>query len=280
MLHYLAKLQSFLPHYLFSRIAYCLGSSENVALKKFFIKWFVNKFKVDLSQAERKEISDYKSFNDFFTRHLDPASRKLMAGAVISPADGTMLSVAKIKDNSVFHAKGHHYTLNSLLGNYWSENETQQIFAGGSHFTIYLSPKDYHRVHMPCAGSLVAMHYIPGKLFSVNPHSLASVNDIFARNERVISIFKTEFGYMAIILVGAMIVGSIATIWHGVVCPPRTHKDPQSWNYPEDQISLKQGDELGYFQMGSTVIALFSKDYDFDPNLVGHEIQFGQQITN
>lgn len=279
MIYYLAKLQFLLPHFLISRIAVYFGNHTNIYLKNFLIKTFVKKFDVDLSLAKRKSIEEYDSFNDFFTRHLDRNLRSIATHSrIISPADGTVLTIGKVHPNQLFQAKNYQYNLLDLLGEKKKDKKLFNLFKNGSYFTIYLSPRDYHRVHMPCAGTLLAMQYVPGRLFSVNPASLETVSNIFTRNERVIALFKTDFGYMAIVLVGAMIVGSIATAWHGVVTPPHGKREVQTWRFNHTNITLPQGSELGYFQMGSTVIALFSKDFNFNTKIIDSSIQFGQPI--
>lgn len=284
----ITKAQYLLPHYFLSTLVYSLAKTNNTYVKNKLISLFIKKFNVDLNIAERKKITDYKNFNDFFTRRLDLVSSNRAINyqaQIISPADGVVAAIGKVEKNLLYQAKGKHYSLFSLMG---EEHSTKSAlthhcdkFLNGSYFTIYLAPKDYHRVHMPCQGQLEQMIYIPGRLFSVNQASCNKINNIFARNERLVNIFKTDHGYMAIILVGALLVGSMATNWHGVVTPPHglnQHKKVTVWDYTNNEIILNQTDELGYFQMGSTVIVLFSENYDFDPQLLNSNTYYGKTL--
>ncbi len=202
-----------------------------------------------------------------------------MAGqddAIICPVDGTVSQLGKIEGDQIFQAKGHHYSLASLLGN---QEQWTHTFKDGSFATLYLSPRDYHRIHMPVSGKLLKMTHVPGRLFSVNPTTVNRVPNLFARNERVICLFETESGPMAMILVGAIFVASIDTVWHGTVTPP-THHEIQRWDYHTRPVTLQEGEEMGRFNMGSTVILLFGKDaIAFNNELVhGNHVQMGQLL--
>ncbi|KAA0443926.1 MAG: phosphatidylserine decarboxylase [Candidatus Thioglobus sp.] len=234
---------------------------ENQWIKNTFNRWFVKKYQVDLAQAQREKIEDYQSFNDLFTRKLKPNLRPQGAG-IISPVDGTVSQSGSIINGDLIQAKGKKFSLKALLGN----QQSFQNFA-----TIYLSPSDYHRIHAPLDGKLLKMDYIGGKLFSVNNKTSNSVDNIFARNERVICYFDTY----TIVLVGAIFVGSMDTVWHGQVTPPYGKK--LCIDYQDKNITLKKGDELGRFNMGSTVI-LLSITNKFDLQ-VGQALKMGQSLS-
>ena len=241
-------------------------------LKNSFTNWFVTTYKVNLSEAERENVKDYEHFNDFFTRSLKKTSRPISSLPVISPVDGVVSQSGKIEDSQIFQAKGHQYSTNDLLA-----DKSSTVFNNGKFATIYLSPRDYHRIHMPCDGILLEMKYIPGSLFSVNQKTVSNVERVFARNERLVCLFKTEFGQIAFILVGAIFVGSMQTIWEGQITPPYGKKIT-NYNYKDKVIKLSKGDELGRFNMGSTVIMLLPKD-SLDINLIeGQELKMGQEI--
>jgi phosphatidylserine decarboxylase len=285
MLKIFAKLQTILPHYLLSKLIYKLAMCKISFIKNFFIKLFIKKFQINLAESLTRDPAQFVNFNDFFTRQLDlnsPQSRKInLNSTIISPVDGTVLTAEHISNKQLFQAKGRTYSLEALLGETTSplmSTSYSKIFENGSTFTIYLAPQDYHRVHMPYPGKLLHMIYIPGRLFAVNPTSCNNINNIFARNERVINIFQTDFGYMAVILVGALLVGSMATSWHGVITPPHGKRDATKWDYSKQNIMLNKADEVGFFQMGSTVIVLFSKKFDFLNTLINDSIKFGQEI--
>lgn len=220
------------------------------------IRWFVKRYQVNMAEAAQPEIATYKSFNEFFTRPLKEGARPLAKADYISPVDGAISQFGDIEADQIFQAKGHHYsTLTMLAGNKVLASQ----FQNGSFATLYLSPKDYHRIHMPCDGVLKSMTYVPGDLFSVNPTTAQGVPGLFARNERVICEFDSAHGNFVLILVGATIVGSMATVWHGTVNPPRTGHI-QTWTYEKKKISLKRGDEMGRFLLGSTVVMLFPQN--------------------
>lgn len=251
-------LTQLLPLHALSRLVGYLAYWRAGFLKTAFIRFFVQHYKVSLDEIENYNPQNYPSFNDFFTRYLKPGVRPIAegAGVAVSPADGVVSEVGSIEADRLLQAKGSYYSLKDLLGN---DGVMASLFSGGSFLTIYLSPKDYHRVHAPLAGQLKQMLHIPGKLFSVNQASVQSIPNLFARNERVVSLFETEVGPMAVILVGATCVGSIEMKWHGVVTPPTT-RSVQQWSYHSQIIKLQRGDELGHFNMGSTVIVLFAKN--------------------
>ncbi|MDB5813943.1 MAG: phosphatidylserine decarboxylase [Rhodocyclales bacterium] len=224
------------------------------------IRWFVRKYGVDMNEAVEPDITRYKTFNDFFTRALKPGARPLADAELICPVDGAISQFGAIDRLHIFQAKGHHYTTTAVVG---GDADLAAQFEHGSFATLYLSPKDYHRIHMPCDGRLMRMIYVPGDLFSVNPVTARGVPGLFARNERVVCVFERvdEPGRpFVLILVGATIVGSMATVWHGVVNPPRTG-EIREWHYGDlkndERIVLKKGEEMGRFLLGSTVVMLF-----------------------
>ena len=216
------------------------------------IAWFVNKYQVDMTEAAQPDIAAYAHFNDFFTRALRSDARPLAQGRWLCPVDGAISQFGAIENGQIFQAKGHAYSATALVG---GDSALAAQFAKGSFATLYLSPRDYHRIHMPCAANLRQMVYVPGDLFSVNPTTARGVPGLFARNERVVCVFDTAQGPMVLVLVGATIVGSMATVWHGVVNPPRTGRISRH-DYPAGQIQLAQGEEMGRFLLGSTVVLL------------------------
>ncbi len=230
-------------------------------LKNFLIARFIPLFKVDMSDAIETDYRQYKHFDDFFTRPLRPQARPLDKSndAVLSPVDGCVSQSGVIIDGRMMQAKGIDYSLDTLLGNIPG---LSQQFRGGNFCTLYLSPRDYHRIHMPLAGRLLSMHYIPGQLFSVNGHSASHVHGLFTRNERLVTVFATERGPMAMILVGAMFVSGIDTVWQGMISNGLQGPVVSSWDYSQHRpdIELGRGDEMGRFHMGSTVILVFPKD--------------------
>ena len=254
----LARLVSLLPGHAISRLIYRLTRIRTPWLKNTLIKLFIHHFRVDMSQTAEPEPTAYKDFNSFFTRALKDSARPLATepGAILCPVDGQISQLGKIEGEQIFQAKKHNYSLTALLG---GSATLANHFIDGNFCTIYLSPRDYHRIHMPVAGNLREMTYVPGNLFSVNHLTVAMVPGLFARNERVINIFETDFGPMAMLLVGAINVGSIETSWHGCVTPPYGD-EIITWRYDKQTVELKAGDEMGRFNMGSTVILLFPKD--------------------
>ncbi len=232
-------------------------NDHSPALKNRVIKWFIGRYGVDMSEAAEPDPEAYPTFNAFFTRALKPGIRPLADGekTLVSPVDGAISQLGQVTGDRVFQAKGQSFSLSELLG---GEEATTAPFANGEFSTIYLSPKDYHRIHMPMAGTLRQMIHVPGKLFSVNPVTAENVPNLFARNERVVCIFDTDSGPMALVLVGAMIVGSVETRWAGVVVPGS--KQVTSTRYEgERAISFTKGEEMGRFRLGSTVIMVMPK---------------------
>ncbi len=270
--------QYLLPHHLLSHWMSKLTHCENKIWKNLFIKLIIRLYGVNINEAKYTDIEHYASFNQFFTRELKEGARPITAAvdAIACPADGTVSQAGGITDSRIFQAKGHSYTTLELLG---GDSERAKGFENGSFATIYLSPKDYHRLHMPLTGTLKEMVHIPGRLFSVNAVTVGAVPNLFARNERVVCIFDTEAGPMALILVGAIFVSSVETVWHGVVTPP-TLSEARSWQYQNDAPVLEKGEEMGRFNMGSTIIVLFGKDSvawneDF---LAGKSVRLGEMI--
>ncbi|MDT8429660.1 MAG: archaetidylserine decarboxylase [Pseudomonadales bacterium] len=248
--------QYLLPQHLLSRLVGRLAESRWPAFKNRFIHWFIGRYQVDLSEAVIHEPGEFACFNDFFTRALQADARPLAADpyCVLSPADGVISQVGAIDCGRILQAKGHDYSITALLG---GDAARAEPFHSGSFATVYLSPKDYHRVHMPLAGRLQETIYVPGKLFSVNTLTSSRVSGLFARNERLVCLFATEHGPLALILVGAMIVAGIDTVWGGQVCPNQHGLQHTDFSNHVPVIQLARGEEMGRFKLGSTVIALF-----------------------
>ena len=251
-----------LPKKALTELAGWAASRRGGWLTRAVIDLFVWYYKVDMSEAVKKESSAYPTFNDFFVRPLKEGARPVDndPNLLIQPADGAVSQAGRIDENQIFQAKGHQYTLEALLA---GDERRAADFYNGQFVTTYLAPRDYHRVHMPCNGILREMVYVPGDLYSVNPLTARNIPNLFARNERVICYFDTDFGPMVQILVGATIVGSIETVWAGTITPPREGVIKR-WHYPaadtEGAVVLLKGDEMGRFKLGSTVINLFAKD--------------------
>lgn len=251
-------LQYLLPKQLLTSAAGAFARAELGGLTTAAIRWFANRYRVNLAEAEQSEPAQYRTFNEFFTRSLRAGARPLASADFVCPVDGAVSVVGALEGDRLIQAKDHTYTTTALLG---GDAERAAQFTGGSFATIYLSPRDYHRIHMPVAGRLTRMVHVPGALFSVNPETVRGVPGLFARNERVVCHFETAFGPFVLVLVGATIVGSMATSWHGVVNPPRPGV-VRAWDYPlegDGAVALTQGDELGRFLLGSTVVMLFPK---------------------
>ncbi|SEJ97610.1 phosphatidylserine decarboxylase [Sphingobium sp. AP50] len=249
-------LQHLLPKQALTSLAGRIAGANAGPVTTHLINWFVKKYAVDMTDAENADLASYKSFNDFFSRSLSIGARPLAHADFICPVDGAISQFGAIDDHHILQAKGHNFTTAQLVG---GDAELAARFRHGCFANLYLSPSDYHRLHMPCDGMLTRMIYVPGTLFSVNPVTARGVPHLFARNERVVCIFESpEHGPFAMILVGATIVGSIATTWHGVVNPKR-NKTSSEWTYPDQQICLKQGDEMGRFLLGSTIVMLFTR---------------------
>lgn len=248
--------QYIMPQLYLTQLAGWFAQQKWGAVTHFVIKAFAKKYNVDMSEAKKENFSDYESFNQFFIRELKDDARKINENptALCLPADGRVSQIGHIDDDRLLQAKGHFFSLSDLLA---GDEELVHIFKNGEFATIYLSPRDYHRVHMPCDATLRKMIYVPGDLFSVNPFLAEHVPNLFARNERVICVFDTAFGLMVQILVGATITASMSTVWAGVINPPRTG-EVKVWTYQGDSaIKLTKGQEMGAFQLGSTVINLF-----------------------
>lgn len=250
--------QTLLPHHALSQFVSKFTHCENVVWKNFLIRQIATRYGVNWDESITQELNDFKSFNHFFTRELKAGARPLTTekNAIASPADGVVSQAGKIENGDIFQAKGKSFTVTDLLG---GDATRAEKFNDGDFTTIYLSPKDYHRLHMPLTGTLREMVHVPGRLFSVNSATTEAVNGLFAKNERVVAIFDTEIGQVALVLVGAIFVSSIETVWHGVVTPP-TSKTIRHWNYDNDAPTLNIGDEMGRFNMGSTIIVLFEKE--------------------
>ncbi len=226
------------------------------------IRWFVNRYQVNMAEAANPDIASYATFNEFFTRPLKPGARPLAQADWVCPVDGAVSQLGSIERDQIFQAKGHSYSTTALVG---GDAALAAQFQDGHFATIYLSPRDYHRIHMPCDGKLLRMIYVPGDLFSVNPTTARGVPGLFARNERVVCVFDTAHGQMVLTLVGATIVGSMATVWHGLVNPPRPGRLWEK-SYQPGAVTLRQGEEMGRFMLGSTVVLLFPKtDMSFNP---------------
>lgn len=278
-------LQHLAPKQALTWLAGVLASREAGSLTTLVINWFVKRYQVNMAEAANPDIASYASFNQFFTRPLKAGARPLANAAFICPVDGAISQFGNIEKDQVFQAKGHSYSTLALLAR---NKELAKKFENGQFACLYLSPKDYHRIHMPCDGVLKSMTYVPGDLYSVNPLTAQNIPNLFARNERVICEFKNDkHGTFVMVLVGATIVGSMATVWHDaadgtnskIINPPRT-KNIRSWNY--ENISLKQGDEMGRFLLGSTVVMLFEKDkLSFNPSWQpAKPIMLGEMMGN
>jgi phosphatidylserine decarboxylase len=272
-------LQYLLPKQALTTFAGFVASRQRGWVTTALIRWFVGKYAVNMSEAANADITSYLSFNDFFTRALKPEARPLANAAWICPVDGAISQFGQIKDTQIFQAKGHHYSTTALVG---GDAQLAEQFRNGSFATIYLSPRDYHRIHMPCDGRLLRMIYVPGDLFSVNPVTARGVPGLFARNERLVCVFDTPHGAMVLTLVGATIVGSMATVWHGVVNRSRQNT-LREWHYAVSAppVTLKKGDEMGRFLLGSTVVMLFPVGpLHFNPEWqAGGPVQLGQVMA-
>ena len=248
--------QYLIPKQAITALAGKLASAKAGKLTTAVIRWFVKRYQVNMAEAAEPNIEAYESFNEFFTRPLKKGARRITKADFICPVDGAISQFGDIKADQIFQAKGHQYSTLALLA---GDKALAASFQNGSFATLYLSPKDYHRIHMPCDGTLKSMTYVPGDLFSVNPTTAQGVPGLFARNERVICEFDSAQGTFVLILVGATIVGSMAMVWHGVVNPPRVGHIT-TWTYENQSITFKQGEEMGRFLLGSTVVMLFPQD--------------------
>ena len=245
--------QYLLPKQAITAIAGKFAHARAGRLTRFAIRRFVARYGVDMSEAADPDVDGYPSFNEFFTRALREGVRPIAPARWVCPVDGAISQCGRIERDRIFQAKGHEYTTRALLG---GDEALARTYENGSFATLYLSPKDYHRIHMPRDGRLRRMIHVPGALFSVNPATARGIPGLFARNERVVCEFDGDDGLFAMVLVGATIVGSMATVWHGTVNPPRP-ATVREWNYGAAEVSLRKGDEMGRFQLGSTVVMLF-----------------------
>ena len=248
------------------------------AVTTALIRWFIGRYGVNMAEAAQPDPAAYASFNEFFTRALRPDVRPLDGADLLCPVDGAISQFGAVQGGRIFQAKGHDYSATALLG---GDAALAAHFHGGHFATLYLSPRDYHRIHMPCAGRLLRMVHVPGELFSVNPTTARGVPGLFARNERVVCVFDAEHGPWVMVLVGATIVGSMATVWHGVVNPPRPGT-VREWGYLEQAIDLPRGAEMGRFLLGSTVVMLFpAGPLRFNASWApGGAIQMGQAMAS
>lgn len=277
-------LQQYMPQQALAKFAHFMANNRTKWLKNWLISDFIQRYQVDLSDAVIQQPERFSCFNEFFTRALKPSARKIanIPNGFASPVDGEISQFGKVHDGKLLQAKQHWYSLPALMGGFES---LASLFQDGEYITLYLSPKDYHRVHMPITGQLEQMIYVPGKLFSVNHKTTESVAGLFANNERVIAVFDTEIGKVAIILVGAMIVGSISTIWRGQITPPhRGHIHTWQYSKTADEghyVHLNQGEEMGHFALGSTVILLTQKSrVSWADNIsLGETVRLGQALT-
>ena len=268
--------QYLLPKKLLTQAMGALAGLRGGALTHAVIRRFVAHYGVDMQEAADPRIDSYASFNDFFTRPLRPGARPIEAAAYVCPVDAAISQFGPIEHDQIFQAKGHSYSTTALIG---GDAQLAAQFDHGHFATLYLAPKDYHRIHMPCEGRLTRMIYVPGDLFSVNPLTARHVPGLFARNERVVCVFDTAYGPFINVLVGATIVGSVATVWHGTVNPPRG-RAVREWRYDDQAIVLGQGQEMGRFLLGSTVIMLFPKSViSFTPDWApSRPVRLGQAM--
>jgi phosphatidylserine decarboxylase len=248
--------QYLLPKRVLTVLAGKFANLQAGGLTRAMIRRFVAHYGVDMGEAAEPDVDRYATFNDFFTRALREGARPIADAPFVCPVDAAISQFGPIRRDQIFQAKGHSYSTRALVG---GDQALAHRFDDGHFATLYLAPRDYHRIHMPCDGRLVRMIYVPGDLFSVNPLTARHVPDLFARNERVVCVFETAFGPFVSVLVGATIVGSIATVWHGVVNPPRT-REVREWSYADREIALAKGQEMGRFLLGSTVVTLFPKN--------------------
>ncbi|XHS79386.1 archaetidylserine decarboxylase [Burkholderiaceae bacterium UC74_6] len=255
--------QYLMPKQAMTALAGALASARLGAITTGTIRRFVARYGVNMAEAEQPDITAYPTFNEFFTRALKPGARPLADARLICPVDGAISQFGRIEGDQIFQAKGHSFSTTALVG---GDAQLAAQFQDGHFANLYLSPRDYHRIHMPADGTLKRMIYVPGELFSVNPLTARAVPGLFARNERVVCVFENADGRpFVLVLVGATIVGSMATVWHGVVNPPRPGT-VREWRYEPGQVSLKKGEEMGRFLLGSTVVMLFpQQELTFNP---------------
>ena len=270
-------LQYVLPKQALTTLAGQFASAKAGGLTTSVIRWFVGKYRVNMSEAAEPDIARYSSFNEFFTRPLKAGVRPMANAALVCPVDGAISQCGGLNGDQLVQAKGHTYSTAALVG---GDVSLAAQFTDGHFATIYLSPRDYHRIHMPCDGQLTRMIYVPGALFSVNPTTAQHVPGLFAINERLVCVFESVNGPFVMVLVGATIVGSMATVWHGVVNATRTGA-MREWKYDAGAVSLAQGEEMGRFLLGSTVVMLFPKgrmefSHDWQP---GRAVRMGEAMS-
>ena len=269
--------QYILPKQALTVLAGWVAGARGGAFTTALIRWFVKRYNVNMAEAAHPDVASYPTFNHFFTRALQDGARPLARTALICPVDGAISQFGPIRGHQICQAKGHSYSSTALVG---GDASLAAQFDDGSFATLYLSPRDYHRIHMPCEGRLTRMIYVPGALFSVNPTTARGVPGLFARNERVVCVFESARGPFVLVLVGATIVGSMATVWHGVVNPPRAGA-VREWRY-DSPTALGQGEEMGRFLLGSTVVMLFPKGpLAFNPEWApGGAIRLGEAMAS
>jgi phosphatidylserine decarboxylase len=254
--------QYLLPKQALTRLAGRIASGQGGRFTPHLIRWFAQKYGVNMDEAHNPDLASYQSFNDFFTRALREGARPLADRDFVCPVDGAISQFGTIEHDQIFQAKGHRYSTTALVG---GDSVLAAQFDHGTFATLYLSPRDYHRIHMPCDAKLTRMIYVPGALFSVNPVTARGVPGLFARNERVVCVFESLHGPFVLVLVGATIVGSMATVWHGVVNASRAGT-VREWHYHDKDIVLRKGEEMGRFLLGSTVVMLFPRGVmEFNP---------------
>jgi len=269
--------QYLVPHKALTAFAGWVAGARWGGLTTAIIRRFIRRYGVNMAEAANPDPASYPSFNEFFTRALQDGARPLAAADWVCPVDGAISQFGAIERDQIFQAKGHRFSTTALVG---GDAALAAQFEDGHFANVYLSPRDYHRIHMPCDGMLTRMIYVPGALFSVNPTTALGVPDLFARNERVVCVFDTAQGPLVMVLVGAMIVGSMATVWHGVVNPPRRPQVTE-WRYEGQNLHLKQGAEMGRFLLGSTVVLLWPKaplqfSADWAP---GRRVRLGEKMA-
>jgi phosphatidylserine decarboxylase len=272
-------MQYLLPQHWLSRLVGFLAENKTPWLKNFLIEQFIRRFGVNMNEAAESDYKRYQNFNQFFTRALaEWCATEFVTDGVCCPADGQVSQAGDIKHGRIFQAKGHSFSTAELLG---GDEQLAALFDEGLFATVYLSPRDYHRVHMPVAGRLLRSIYIPGDLFSVNTTTAENVPNLFARNERLVAIFDTEYGEMAVVLVGAMIVAGIETVWAGQVAPRLRKIETQDFVNAPAPVHLKKGEEMGRFKLGSTAIVLFRKSSDLEWEVkAGDAVKMGQEFAD
>jgi phosphatidylserine decarboxylase len=269
--------QYLLPKQALTRLAGRIASAQG-GFTPHLISWFAQKYGVNMEEAHNPDLASYPSFNEFFTRALAPGARPIADADFVCPVDGAISQFGTIDHDQIFQAKGHLYSTTALVG---GDATLAAQFDHGSFATLYLSPRDYHRIHMPCDGRLTRMIYVPGALFSVNPTTARGVPGLFSRNERVVCVFESASGPFVLVLVGATIVGSMATVWHGVVNPSR-NGTVREWDYKDQEIVIRKGEEMGRFLLGSTVVMLFQRGVmEFNPEwTVTRAIRMGEAMAH